>query len=235
MSKTDNGPAIVTQWVDIDREGTSMRMYVAAPADAGEATPSIVLAMHITGIDESMRRTAARFARNGFAIAIPDLYARFDAPNGDVDTDYKTFLPFAQQLEPRTVDLDLRAAAAWLRSAYPRTKSAIAGFCMGGAMTLTRAVGNRDVFTAAAVWYGAIRIDPKDIDIPLVASYGADDAGIPIDAIDALRAALSVPNDVVVYPHAGHGFCDETRGAYAQNAADDSWQRSVAFLHRYLG
>lgn len=213
-----------------------MRTYVATPRDAGEATPTVVLAMHLSGVDASMRDAADRFAEAGFAVAVPDLYARFDAPDGDVETDYKAFMPFAQKLDVSTVDPDIRAAAAWLRAAHANTKMAIAGFCMGGVMALHRTTREyADLFSAAAVWYGAIRVDPKSIAIPLVASYGSDDASIPLDTVRTLKESVSVPNDIVVYPSAGHAFCDATRPAYEKNAADDSWQRSLAFLHDYLG
>jgi carboxymethylenebutenolidase len=235
MTTDTNDRNVTAHWVDVECDGSSMRCYFAAPHAAGDMTPTVVLAMHLTGIDAWMRSIAHRFATEGFAIVIPDLYARFHAPDGDVVDDYKQFIPFAQKLDPAMVDRDVRAAAAWLRERYPRSKTAIAGFCMGGVMALTRTIGYRDVFSAAAVWYGAIRIDPKLVEIPVVASYGADDTGISTESVEAFRAALTVPNDVVMYPGAGHAFSDDTRPAYEKNAADDSWRRSIALLHRYLG
>lgn len=223
-------------WIEIERDDAPMRTFVASPANANESTPTVVLAMHLYGIDRCMRETAQRFADGGFSVAIPDLYARFDAPDGDVETGYKTFLPYAQKLDVATVDPDIRAAATWLKRAHPKSKTAIAGFCMGGVMALHRTTAHyADMFTAAAVWYGAIRVDPNDVAIPLVGSYGSNDQGIPIDDVVAFRQALKVPNDVAIYPNAGHAFCDVTRPAYEKNAADDSWQRSLAFLHDYLG
>ena len=234
MQAQNNGSDVIAQWVEIERDGSPMRSYFAAPRNAGDATPTVVLAMHLTGIDRSMRNVANRFAESGFGCIIPDLYARFDAPDGDLVEDYKLFLPYAAKLAKETVDPDIRAGAAWLRAQHPRTKIAIAGFCMGGIMALVRAIGYSDIFNAAAVWYGAIRIDPKLVEIPVVGNYGAEDHGIPVDTVEAFRAALPVPNDIVIYPNAGHAFADDTRPAYEKNAADDSWRRSLAFLRRYL-
>lgn len=226
----------VMSWIEIERENAPMRTYVVSPKNATESTPTVVLAMHLYGLDRCMREAAQRFADAGFSVAVPDLYARFDAPDGDVETDYKTFVPIAQKLNVATVDPDIRAAAAWLKDAHPKTKTAIAGFCMGGVMAMHRSTREyADIFTAAAVWYGAIRVDPNAVAIPVVGSYGSNDNGIPVDDVIAFRHALKVPNDIAMYPNAGHAFCDDTRPAYEKNAADDSWQRSLAFLHDYLG
>lgn len=225
----------VAEFVAIPVEQGTLRAYYAAPEGAGAATPSVVLVMHVWGVDESMREAARRFAGAGIAAIVPDLYARFDAPDGDGATDHAPFVAFARQLTFEGVDPDLRAAAAWLKARLPHTKTAIAGFCMGGTMALRRAYGYRDVFAAAAVWYGNVAdTDPALVDIPLVGSFGADDAGIPLEKVEAFRAGLRVPNDVVVYPNAGHAFCDAQRPRYAPDAAADSWERTIAFLHDRL-
>lgn len=107
----------------------------------------------------------------------------------------------------------------------------ILGFCMGGVIALRRCSGYSDLFRAAAVWYGAITIDPALVDIPLVASYGGADTHIPVETF---RAALRVPNDVVVYPNAGHGFFHHGLDTYDPAAAEDSWRRAIDFLQRQI-
>jgi carboxymethylenebutenolidase len=217
--------------------GATIPAYFAEPPDAGPTTPSVVLAMHVWGVDAGQRAVARRFAAGGFAAIVPDLYARMGAPSGDGVTDHTVFLPFAQALEPGQVESDLLAAAGLLRARYPGGKTAIGGFCMGGMMALRRSSGHAATFSAVAVWYGSISragIAPHAVDIPIVASFGADDAGIPIDDIDAFHDGLRVPSDFVIYPDAGHGFFDETRAAYDEAAAEDSWRRTVERLQEWL-
>lgn len=210
-------------------------MYTALPENAGPATPSIVLAMHVWGVDENMRVCARHFAEAGFAAVVPDLYEGMDAPDGDGQTDFRKFVPFAQKLTFELVDPKIRAGAQWLRERLPQTATAVAGFCMGGIMALKRAHGYSDVFRAAAVWYGALNgVDGAEIDIPIVASFGADDTGIPPESVERFTAALHVPHDVKIYPNAGHAFCDDQRESYEPNAARDSWARAVTFLREHL-
>jgi carboxymethylenebutenolidase len=225
-------------WIELTRDdGSSFRAYAALPERLGADTPSVVLMMHLWGVDESTRQVAHKFADEGFAIVAPDLYARFgEVPDGDSTSDYQVFRPFAQQLTPETIDADTRPAAAWLRERYADTKTAVAGFCMGGRMATYRTVGYTDLYSAAAVWYGlSDDIDPSKAEIPIVASFGEDDTSIPVEKVEAFRSKLTVENDFKIYPHAGHAFFDETRKSYEPNATEDSWKRTVAFLNAHIG
>ncbi|HTJ24908.1 MAG TPA: dienelactone hydrolase family protein [Candidatus Limnocylindria bacterium] len=226
----DIDPTITVEWVQIERDGSTMRAYVAAPRDTTPSTPSVVLAMHLWGLDRGTREAARRFAVAGFATIVPDLYARLDTPDPDATDDVRAFVPLARSLAFETVDPDIRASARWIRARFPDGKTAIAGFCMGGVIATYRTAGYADLFSAAAVWYGLHRqIDPANVEIPIVASYGADDTGIPVADVERFRAGLRVPHDVVVYPNAEHGFADR-RAAYQKDAAEDSWRRAIGFL-----
>lgn len=210
-------------------------MYYAAPTNFHEHAPSVVLAMHLWGIDQPMRDAAQRFADAGFAVAIPDLYSGMDAPSGENAQDHTLFLPFAQTLTFEIVDGHLRAAAAFLKERIPHTRTAIAGFCMGGTMALRRSYGYADLFSAAAVWYGNVAtLDGAQVDIPIVGSFGDADHGIPVEKVREFESELREEHDIVIYSGAGHAFCDGARPTYRVEAAEDSWQRSIAFLRKHL-
>jgi carboxymethylenebutenolidase len=224
-------------WIEVTRgDGSSMRAYAALPSSVEATTPSVVMMMHVWGVDESMREVAHGFADQGYAIVVPDLYARFDGvPDVEEKTDYTLFKPFAEKLTTETIDADTAPCVAWLRERYAETKTAIAGFCMGGTMASYRTVGYTNLYSAAALWYGLSNdVDPAKAEIPIVASYGADDTGYPKERIEAFRDKLTVPNDFKIYPNAGHGFFDQTRKNYEPNAADDSLKRTISFLNEHL-
>lgn len=222
------------KYVTLEYENRSFPAYVAVPASGGAFTPSVVVAMHLTGIDRSIRETAERFAAEGFAAIVPDLYWRFaDVPNGDEEPDVRKFVPFAKRLGTASIDPDILASVQWLRERYPKTRTAIAGFCMGGVIALRRCAGYSAYFRAGAAWYGhpdVAQIDASAIDIPVVASYGAEDSGIPIDRIHAFFDRVPVRCDLKIYPGAGHAFFDRYHDTHEPSAAEDSWQRTIAFL-----
>ena len=63
--------------------------------------------------------------------------------------------------------------------------------------------------------------------------FGEQDALIPSDQVDAIRAALKeadTDHDVVVYPGADHGFFCDRRATYQKEAADDAWERVKALF-----
>jgi carboxymethylenebutenolidase len=226
---------ITVERVSIRRLDTTMPGYAAYPRHALSNAPSIVVIMHIWGVDSSIRDYVRRFAKAGFAAVAPDLYARFGAPSGDGSTDIDTFRPYAKQLDRKQYDGDIRAAALWLTTKYPQAKVGITGFCMGGHITLVQAMDNNDVFAAAAPFYGAVKdIDPDKIHMPVCGSYGARDTSIPADDVRTFRNQLRVMSDIRVYTTAGHAFMDDTRESYVPAAAIDAWKRTVTFFTNNL-
>lgn len=223
------------EWVRLQCNGREVCAFYAQPQKVTGTTPSIVLAMHLFGVDVHMRAVAARFAGAGFATIIPDLYAGFDAPNPDEVSDYRQFIPFTRLLSFETVDPAIRASREWLKLRFPAGKTAIAGFCMGGIIASVRTSGYADVFAAAAVWYGlSPKVTAESVDIPIFGSYASEDSGIPVDTVESFRDALRVPHDIVIYPGAKHAFFDDTREAYDRAAAEDSWRRTITSLNTWL-
>jgi len=235
-SVPEDDPSIAAQWLGLSRPDTDVRAYAAWPKGAGPHTPSVVVIMHVWGVDTSIREVVRRLAKAGFAAIAPDLYARFGAPSGDGSTDYTTFRPYSKRLDRAQYDGDIRAAADFLAHKFAGTKTAIMGFCMGGHIALLAAIDDSDRFAAVCPFYGAVEgVDPGAIRMPLCGSYGARDTSIPAESVREFAAALKVPNDVRIYDGAGHAFFDDHRASYVESAAADAWKRLVAFLNRYLG
>lgn len=233
---SEDDPAITIDRAQLRRPDGVVNAYAAYPKSIRANTPGIVIAMHIWGVDDQIRDTVRRFAKAGFMCIAPDLYSRMNAPSGDGSTDVDTFKPFAAQLQRKQYDGDMRAAGLHLLVKAPQGKHGVVGFCMGGHLALIQAIDNGDVFAAVAPFYGAVKdIDPLEIHIPVCGSYGEKDGSIPADDVRAWRGLLRVPNDVRVYPSAGHAFFDDTRSSYVASAADDAWKRTIKFFSETLG
>jgi carboxymethylenebutenolidase len=234
---SEDDPTISVQHVEIRRPDIVMPSYYAQPRSTRPDTPGVVVVMHAWGVDTSIRDVVRRFAKAGYAAIAPDLFARYNAPSGDGESDFAKFRPFIEKLTAAQaqVDGDVRAAALWLKSAHPQGKVGVTGFCMGGAIALRQALTNDDIFAADAVWYGRVAgIDPTKIRMPILGSYGERDTSIPADEVRAFRKVLRAPNDIVIYPTSGHAFFDDQRASYVAPAAQDAWRRTLAFFNKYL-
>ena len=231
----EDDPAIVVDHVQLKRPDAAVPAYAAWPAGAGAGTASVVVIMHVWGVDAPIRDFVRRLAKAGFATIAPDLYARFGAPSGDGATDYTIFRPYAQKLERPQYVGDIEAAAQWLQSKFEGTKLGITGFCMGGHLVLAAVIDTGTLFAVAAPFYGPLdELDPKAIRIPVCGSYGARDTSIPADSVRAFASAMTAPNDFRIYDDAGHAFMDDTRPRYVASAAADAWKRTIACFDKYL-
>jgi carboxymethylenebutenolidase len=232
----EDDPSIVVERVALRRPDGVVNAYAVYPKSVQSNTPGVVITMHLWGVDAQIRDTARRYARAGYMCIAPDLYSRMNPPSGDGSTDAATFRPLASQLQRKQYDGDLRAGALYLQTKAPQAKIGVTGFCMGGHLALIQAIDNGDIFAGVAPFYGAVKdIDPAEIHIPVCGSYGEKDQSIPAEDVRTWRGLLRVPNDVRIYPTAGHAFFDDTRSSYVASAADDAWKRTITFFKDTLG
>ena len=215
----------------------------AAPAHPEGPWPGVVVIHEAFGLYGDIRAHADRLAALGYLALAPDLYAG--------QSWVRCIRGAIRQLHagsgPAFDALD--ESRRWLAARDDCTgKTGVIGFCMGGGFALLCAP--RGEFSVASVNYGEVPADAERVlagSCPVVASYGARDlmgAGPPQRLGEALTA-LAVPHDVHVYPGAGHSFMSPKPAAlkplvrlarldYQPSAAEDAWQRIIAFFGEYL-
>jgi hypothetical protein len=76
---------ITTEYVDIEVDGSPMRMCVAAPKPEG-VYPGVVFYSDIFQLTGVMLRATARLAGYGFVVAAPEIYHRLEPPDERADT-----------------------------------------------------------------------------------------------------------------------------------------------------
>jgi carboxymethylenebutenolidase len=72
---------------------------------------------------------------------------------------------------------------------------------------------------------------------PFLGLYGSLDGGIPVDKVHEMQTALDSLHKTVeikVYDGAHHAFANPSGQNYDKAAADDAWQRTLAFLQTHL-
>lgn len=78
----------------------------------------------------------------------------------------------------------------------------------------------------------------QKIRTPVLGIFGAEDRGIPPDDVRAFEKAVKAARksiDVEIYDGAGHAFENpNNKAGYRREAADDAWNRMIAFFGKNL-
>ncbi|NNN09894.1 MAG: dienelactone hydrolase family protein [Acidimicrobiaceae bacterium] len=221
-----------------------LRGYLVRPEGDGP-WPGVVLVHELFGLDEVMKRQAARMARAGYLAVAIDLYSAGGAKRCLVSTMRSLFSGTGRAYT------DIETARQWLLRRDDCTdKIGVVGFCMGGGFALVCA-GD---FDAASVNYGQLPKNHEEVlarACPIVGSYGAADKSLRGVAakLDAALTAAGVAHDVKEYQGVGHSFMNDApvgprvlRPLFKiagmgpnPHAAADAWARIEDFFSLHLG
>ncbi len=221
-----------------------MPAYEAVP-DA-EPKGGVVVIQEAFGVTPHIESICRRLADAGYRAVAPALFHRSGSPVLDY-TDFDKVMPIMKELDADKIRADVAAAFDHLGAqGLEGTRTAIVGFCMGGTVALVsgvdRALGAAVTFYGGGVSQGRFGFDagvelaPR-LQSPWLGLFGDLDQGIPVDDVEALRAAAAtspVDTEVVRYAEAGHGFNCDDRDAYHQASATDAWARTLAWFDQHL-
>ena len=214
-------------------DGGDAKGYLSNAA-SGDA-PGVVVIQEWWGLAEQIKAITDRFALAGFDALAPDLFNGVVVPYHDAERAAKEMqsLNFIDATE-QTV----RGAVQYLKR--NGAKVGIAGFCMGGAVSVI-AAANIPELTAAVSFYGLPpeqAAKPADVRIPLQGHFANKDDFITPKAVDDFEKALKAAGtDAEFFRYdADHAFVNESRMAvHDRQAAELAWSRAIAFLKKQLG
>jgi carboxymethylenebutenolidase len=234
--------------IDVPRpDGGSLRTELFLP-DGDGPVPGVIVLHELLGLNDDIRRIAARFADAGYAALAPDLYSH----GTRIVCLSRVILDMVSGRAAREI-ADILAAREALagRPEVDRDRIAVAGFCQGGGFALI--AGTTPGFSAAAVNYGMVPAERAHLDglCPVVASYGGRDrvAGRKMaERLEGHLSALGVPHDLKTYDDAGHSFFSQVDGwqgwlarmptpmavGYDEEASEDGWRRMLDFFDEHV-
>jgi carboxymethylenebutenolidase len=211
-------------------DGDTCPAYLASSASA--SAPALVLIQEWWGLNQQMKGLADRMAAQGFRTLVPDLYRgklATDADEANHMMDALNFMDAAQQ--------DIQGAVNFLKELSKEV--AVAGFCMGGALTLISAVKVSGL-AAGVCFYGippAEAADLSQIKLPLSLHFGTQDEWCSPAAVRDLEVRLKAGGvDYELFSYqADHAFMNEQRPeVYSAENASLAFERATAFLKRNL-
>ena len=228
--------------------GFKVPAYYAMP-DGKTNCPVVLVVQEVFGVHEYIADTCRRFAKAGYLAIASELYARQGDPAkyGEIA---KLVSEVVNKVPDAQVMADLDGAVKWAgANGGDLSKVAVTGFCWGGRITWLYAA--HGPVKAGVAWYGRLvgtpnELMPKNpIDLavnmkaPVLGLYGEKDGGIPLDTLEKMKAALAAGNlasrysQFVVFPEAPHGFHADYRPTYRKLAAEDGFNRCLAWFKYY--
>jgi carboxymethylenebutenolidase len=210
--------------------------YLAVPA--GERGPATIVLQEWWGVDEHIRSICDRFAAEGFFALAPDLY------RGETTTQPSEAQQKMMALSMEEAEKDMCGAAEYLKSQPGVEGEGVAsvGFCLGGGLSAWAAATCPQI-TAAVIYYYVMphgKPDFAKIKGPVLGHFGTNDEFVPVEDAEKLESELRDAGAEVTfhfYEGGGHAFFNDTNrlGTYDEDLGQQSWERTVSFLHSALG
>jgi carboxymethylenebutenolidase len=228
-----------------------MPAYVSRPEKAKGSLPIIIVLSEIFGVHEYIADITRRFAKLGYLAIAPEKFIRAGDPNS-----YGTVAEIQKNIVAKTTDAqvlnDLQAALVWAgKNGGDLKRVGVTGFCWGGRITWLSATLPQ--VRAGVAWYGRLIGEKTEgnprhpVDIaaelkaPVLGLYGGADAGISLESVEQMKAALAqaAPNNPAakasqfeIYPDAPHAFHADYRATYREGPAKDGWEKCIAWFKK---
>ena len=243
---------IVTRTESVPGDGGTMPIFVAEP-QAGGTYPVVIVFMEAFGVNGHIQELAQRFAQEGYVSIAPDMYYRSGEGQVVGYDEIPKVMPLMQSMNDVQFNADVRVTIDFIKHGLPKAKDdriGCTGYCMGGTLSWLAACLNRDIKAAAVYYPGGLitretsarrPLSPHDyaplLTAPVLGCFGEMDQNPPpadVTEVDAMLTKLGKEHDFKIYPGANHGFFCDDRPSYHKEAAEDAWQRTLAFYEKHL-
>ncbi|MBQ8953166.1 MAG: dienelactone hydrolase family protein [Clostridia bacterium] len=248
--QTSDYSGMIAETVSVPgHEGKSIHAYWSRPLGAGPH-PGIVLIPHMPGWDEWCRETSRRFTEHGYSVLCPDIYQDFGFGR---PTEVSSRMREAGMVHDDSVMGDAKGCLDFLRTQPGSNgKTGVIGMCSGGRHAFLAACTVEGFDAAVDCWGGGVVMKPEDLSparpvapidcterlsIPLLGIFGNEDFSPTPADVDKLEARLKASGkdyEFHRYDGAGHGIWYYDKPMYRQEAAMDSWNKTLAFFDRHL-
>jgi carboxymethylenebutenolidase len=221
--------------VEFESNGATAPGYLAVPEGGGG--PATIVLQEWWGLDDHIRSVCDRFAREGFLALAPDLY------RGKTATQPDEAQQLMMALNMEQAEKDMRGAVDFLaeHEGFQGEGVGSVGFCLGGGLSVWAASANPKVAATVTYYYVMPHGKPdfSRIQGPVIGHFGEQDEFVSVEDAKALEQEMrdaGVDVRFYSYPGVGHAFFNDTNrlGTYDADAADLSWQRTVAFFKENL-
>ena len=205
---------IVTRTVDYQVGENSHKAYLAYDEEIASLLPGVIIVHEWWGVNDYIRKRAHMLAEAGYMALAIDMYGNgkvaenpeeagslMNGVLGDMDSGTEVLCAGYQLLlDQKQVD---------------SAKTAVIGYCFGGAMALHMARIGLPL-AAVASFHGALgsfhTAAPGSIQAQILVAHGEADSMVTMHAVDDFKAEMDAAKanyEVIIYPGAKHGFSSQ--------------------------
>ncbi len=208
------------------------RVSGALAMPLGMPAPTVVLIHEWWGLNDQIKAVTAEFGRQGYlAVAVDLMEGRVAATRDEARA-------LAEAVDPGAATDTLAGWIEWLRvhDASNRRIGTI-GWCFGGGWSLNASIAVP--VEATVVYYGRVNRtadDLKRLKGPVLGHFATKDRFIDEAMVSAWQAEMNKAGRPYTthWYDADHGFANPTSARYDEADAKLVWERTLAFLGRYL-
>jgi carboxymethylenebutenolidase len=222
------------------KDGNRFRAFRARAAEMTGA--GVVILPDVRGLHPYYEELALRFAEHGVDALAFDFFGRTAGVSRRGDE--FEHMPHVEQVTWAGLTADIRAAAEHLRMHDERRVESLftMGFCFGGRLAFLTATLGLEL--AGSIGFYGVPVGPGRADIPAPADlagemrnpilglFGAADAAIPpekVEAFDQALTAAGVEHRLVAYDGAPHSFFDRKAAEFGE-ASRLAWEETLTFI-----
>ncbi|WP_369996497.1 dienelactone hydrolase family protein [Winogradskyella sp.] len=229
-------PTLDSKFIEYEspKGGGTIKGLLSKPKNLDGKLPGVVVIHENRGLNPYVEDVGRRTAKANFISLAPDALSPLGGYPGNDDDGREM-----QKKRDRNEMLeDFIAAYHYLKNHENcNGKVGVVGFCFGGYMSNMMAVRLPNL-GAAVPYYGRQPEDEdaKKIKAPLLLQYAELDtrvnAGWP--AYEKVLQENDIEYQAYIYPDVNHGFHNNTTPRYDKEAAQLSWERTIAFFDKHL-
>ncbi|MBT4413458.1 MAG: dienelactone hydrolase family protein [Polaribacter sp.] len=236
ISVKSNDPRLKSEFITYDspKGGKKIKGLFSILKDTTKKLPGIIVVHENRGLNPYIEDVGRRTALEGFVTLAPDALSPLGGYPGNDDEGRAM-----QKKRDRNEMLeDFIAAYNYLKTHKDcNGKVGVVGFCFGGWISNMMAVKIPDL-AAAVPYYGRQPSQENVVKIkaPLLLQYAGLDKRVNAGWSD-FEIALkenNIEHEAHFYENVNHGFHNNTTPRFDKEAADLSWERTIAFFNKHL-
>ena len=245
---------ITAGWQEFPSGSETIRGYLAAPRAPGKH-PAIIMIHENLGVTQHRQEMTEKLAEEGYVVLTIDLFSREGGrpPQNFGDAEERRSMAFIAARDEQSIP-DCEAGFDYLltREDVDKDRIGTVGYCMGGGTMLAWVFGITNKLKVAVGFYPNIIVFPEyrqdgkplsrlpdvgKLTCPLQVQFGEKDHAVPQEdqvALEKELQSVTQPWEFIRHKEAGHAFQDPSIPSYNAEASEESWEKGVAFLDKYL-